>query len=30
MTVFVDPFGRLDHGLRWDYPAIDGVKAVVR
>jgi Beta-lactamase superfamily domain len=30
MTVFVDPFREmtpmLDHGLRWDYPAIDGAK----
>jgi L-ascorbate metabolism protein UlaG (beta-lactamase superfamily) len=30
-TVFVDPFGDmtpiLDHGLRWEYPAIDGVEA---
>ena len=29
-TVFIDPFGdmtpMLDHGLRWDYPAIDDVR----
>jgi hypothetical protein len=30
MTVCVDPFGRLVHGLRWGYPAIDDVKAVPR